>query len=155
MHRMNNMKVLRLCRLLTEKPEPSNVNQHRTLPYLVASFETHYTKQRRFLQQTGSAVKSRVFVPVTSNLGMWTRGQCGQPFGCTNKRGHDKEWPLSDMEGWQEITPVTRVISRVQHWPLQVRGKYFVQHNVGVPNGRHNFPHLMRNRHTCETASLL
>ena len=91
LHSMSDMKLLRLFRLLTENTEPSNANQDRTLPYLVVSSETHYTRQRRFLQQTGSAVKSWVFVPVTSNLGMRTRGQCGQPFDCTNKRGHDKE----------------------------------------------------------------
>ena len=87
----NNMRLLRLFRLHTENPEPSNANQYLTLPHFVASFETHYTRQRRFLQQTGSTVKSRVFVPVTSNLGMGKRGQYGQPFGCTNNRGHDKE----------------------------------------------------------------
>jgi hypothetical protein len=85
-HRVTNIELQRLIRLLTENTKPS----YRTLPYLVASFETHYTTQR-ILQQTGSAVKSWVFVPVTSNLGMRTRGQCGQPFGYTNKRGHDKE----------------------------------------------------------------
>jgi len=85
------LEILQEMQTLTENPEPSNANQYRTLPYLVASFETHYTRQRRFLRQTGSTVKSRVFVPVTSNLGIRTRGQCGQPFSCTNKRGHDKE----------------------------------------------------------------